>query len=315
MSTAPEVHAPPAVLLQDFCRSLRTLGRSERTQRSYRERIGPYLRHLEESGLHPCDAGHAELAAYHDALRARGVKTSSQVSILATLRVFYAYLARAGHITTPPLIELPKSRRQPPTHVMTPRQVLRLLAQPDCRRLTGIRDRAMLELLYSTAMRIGELRALQVGSVDFESGFVRIERGKGGKGRVVPIGRTALDWTRRYLTQVRPLFCESSRQLTLFMGARREPISYSHFRDLLASYGEAARIPFRISAHALRHAAATHLLRGDGERSRAGLVVVRDILGHASCDTTQLYTRIEITDLERELSARHFRDRRASRRR
>ncbi|MBV8281067.1 MAG: tyrosine-type recombinase/integrase, partial [Candidatus Eremiobacteraeota bacterium] len=146
---------------------------------------------------------------------------------------------------------------------------------------------------------------------DFVTGFVRVERGKGGKGRVVPIGRAALKWVRRYIDEVRPL-ARSQRSDVLFLSQLGRPLSMTtlHSRIIKPSI-EAARIPFAASTHAFRHAAATHLLRGDGHNRRASLPHVRDILGHSSCDTTEHYTRIDITDLCHEISRRHFRDRAA----
>lgn len=301
MSSPPDV----AELLADFERAQRGLGRTDATIIDYRQRVRTFLAWLDPRGQHVLTVDAATLVAYHDALRAKGYAPTSVLAYLLAVRVFYAHLTRRRHLEAPPAMALPRVRRGPPVHVLTPRQVMRILAQPDTTAPLGIRDRAILELLYSTAMRIGELRQLSVGSLDFEGGFVRIERGKGGKGRIVPVGKVALGWARRYLGEVRFAL---RHEPALFVSANGTMLSKPMLHVLVRRYVKAARIPFAVNAHGFRHAAATHLLRGDGDRRRASLLEVRDMLGHKSADTTKLYTRVEITDLERELRIRHFRD-------
>lgn len=303
----PSAPAEPAELLADFERALRGLGRSEATIVDYRQRLKTFLAWLAgRSPEHVLTVDAATLRVYHDELRARKYAPASVLAYLLAVRVFYAHLTRRRHLEAPPAIELPRVRRAPPLHVLTSRQVLRILAQPNTSTELGIRDRAIVEMLYSTAMRIGELRQLSVGSLDFEGGFVRIERGKGGQGRIVPVGKVALGWARVYLDRVR---FAHRHETALFVSAHGRILSRPMLHVLVRRYVEAARIPFSVNAHGFRHAAATQLLRGDGDRRRASLLEVRDLLGHRSADTTRLYTRIEIRDLERELRARHFRDR------
>jgi integrase/recombinase XerD len=286
------------------------LGRSDQTVSAYHQRVAAFLTFERCRGRHPLEADRDEIEAYHEALRARGVKRSSIAALLGTLRVFFRHAVRAGLIAAAPVIERPRVQMQPPVHVLSPRQVLRILAQPDVTRILGIRDRAILEVLYSTGVRNRELRALRVAGVDFAGGFIQVERGKGGKWRVVPVGRTALEWTRRYLDLVRPHLQPSRRHDVLFLSNRGGPMCSHHLNHMVVTYACAARVPFRVTTHSLRHAAATHLLRGDGKKRRAGLMDVRDILGHSTADATRIYTKVEITDLEQQVRARHFRDRR-----
>jgi integrase/recombinase XerD len=299
-----------ADLLAAFSADQLALGRSARTVDSYAYRLADFLAHLAgRVGL--VEVNRADVAGYHDALRARGYSASTAKGRLCTLLVFYRFCARRDLIAAVPAIPLPKVPRNPPVHVLSPHQVVRILAQPDLTRKTGIRDRAVLEVLYSTAIRLGELRALRLEHVDFAGGFLTVERGKGDRWRVVPIGTTALDCTRRYLDEVRPAWVRSEAERTLFVSDRGHGLAVTTVQQRIVwRYAEAAAIPFRVTTHAFRHAAATHLLRGDGRDRRAGLLQVRDMLGHDSADTTRIYTRVEITDLERELALRHFRDRR-----
>jgi integrase/recombinase XerD len=318
---APAVPAepPPAdapALIAAFSADLLSLGRSPITASGYSTRLPYFFAFLAERERAPLDATTEDVRAYVDALRAAGKSLGTIHTATAILASFYRFCARRGWRDAPPLIEHPRMHRNPPTHVLTPRQVLRILAQPDTRRPLGIRDRALLELLYSTSIRVGELRALRLDDLDFGGGFVRVRRGKGGKWRVVPVGTAALDWVRRYLGEVRPLHALPSSRDALFLSMFGTSLSYGFIqRDIVHRYGRAAHIPFRISPHDIRHASATHLLRGDGRDRRASVLQVRDILGHDSAQTTTLYTRVEIVDLERELHRRHFRDGAAAKKR
>lgn len=297
-------------LVDDFCRALEGLGRSPMTIVAYRLRLTDFLAHQRQYRRPLVETTREDVEGYHDALRRRRMRRNSIYGFLSTLRAFFAHLVRRRLVPTPPAIELPRLRKNPPTHVLTPRQVMRILAQPDVREPLGLRDRAVLELLYSTGLRQGELRALSVHAIDFGGGFVRVVRGKGGKGRVVPIGEVAMQWVRRYLEEVRPGLVTAPREAVLFVSAHGRPLCpVTMTRVIVRRYVEDAGIPFHATPHAFRHAAATHLLRGDGRDRRAGLLQVRDILGHASTQTTRIYTRVDITDLAHQVAARHFRDR------
>lgn len=301
--------ASRAELFEAFAADLRALGKRPRTIESYLYRLQDFASGLGARSL--IKAGRNEVRRYHDRLRKEGFSASTAKSRLATLRVFYRFLLRRGWIESAPAIELPRVPRNPPVHVLTSRQVLRILAQPALTTPTGVRDRALLEVLYSTGIRLGELRGLHIEHLDFAGGFVHVAHGKGGKWRIVPVGTTALAWTRRYLDEVRPEWVPGSAERAVFLSHRGRPLGVTTIQQrIVRRYAEKARIPFRVTPHAFRHASATHLLRGDGQKRRAGLVQVRDILGHTSADTTRLYTRVEIRDLESVLCTHHFRDRR-----
>lgn len=308
VSTTEATAPAEAALIEAFARDRDSLGRSAQTKDGQLRRLRAFFGFLRAQGTSPLDAGRDELRAYVDALGARKLSPGSIATHVAMLHAFYGCLVRRGLVAAVPVIERPRLRKNPPTHVLSPRQVMRILVQPDTRTARGIRDRVVLELLYSSALRVGELCELDVADVDFAGGFLHVRRGKGGKPRVVPAGAVALAWLRRYLDEVRPLHARPSSGDALVLsvwGRRFGPYSVD---CLVREVAKSARVPFRVSPHSFRHAAATHLLRGDGHDQRASMLVVRDILGHASTEHTSLYTRVEITDLERELARRHFRD-------
>lgn len=297
-----------AELLVSFARDRDLLGRSPETRDGQVRALRAFVRYLRDRDLAPLAAGREELRAYVDAMRDRGCCAGTIATHCAALHAFYTHLVRRGLVAAAPPLERPRLQKNPPTHVLSPRQVLRILAQPDIRTPLGVRDRTVLELLYSSAVRVGELVRLDVEDVDFGAGFLRIQRGKGGNPRVVPIGVAALDWLRRYLGEVRPVHALPSSERALFLSAHGRRLCKYSVQCQVRQYAGAARIPFRVSPHSFRHAAATHLLRGDGRERRASVLLVRDMLGHASTQPTTIYTRVEITDLERELGRRHFRD-------
>lgn len=220
---------------------------------------------------------------------------STQVSYLTPLRSWFAWLHREGWIEEDrrERFRLPKERRSLPAAVLSVADVERLLAQPDVRTAAGLRDRALLEVLYSTALRVGELVTLAGHDVDAERCVLRVVSGKGGKDRVVPIGRQALLWLGRYAADVRPAQAARLGHWQLFLSARGRPLRSNYVSALVKEYFRRAQISGRGSCHRLRHSAATQMLeRGADVRS------LQQLLGHESLRTTQIYTHISITHLQ-----------------
>jgi len=166
----------------------------------------------------------------------------------------------------------------------------------------GLRDRAMLELLYSTGIRVSELAALNVGDLDLRNAELRV-RGKGSKERIVPLGEVVREYLGRYLSASRPYLAPTEKP-ALFLSLRGKRFHYTNISFLVRSYGRKAGIRKRVSPHGLRHTCATHLLQG-----RADIRHIQRILGHASIATTQRYTRVEIADLKKVLKRCHPRER------
>lgn len=218
---------------------------------------------------------------------------------LATLRRFYRWALRDGRIDSDPTLRLANARtpaRFP--KALSEAQVEALLAAPDVRTALGLRDRAMLEVLYATGLRVSELVALRLPSVSLADGLVRVV-GKGDKERIVPLGEEARLWLQRYFGEARPQLLGARASDAVFVTARAEPMTRQRFWRLLKTYAARAGIDAPLSPHGLRHAFATHLLNHG-----ADLRVVQLLLGHADISTTQIYTHVARERLK-ALHARH----------
>ena len=215
-------------------------------------------------------------------------KATSVSRRLSALRRFYRFQLARGAIDEDPTlrIQAPKKPRRLPKHV-SEAQVEALLAAPDTRTSLGLRDRAMLETLYATGLRVSELTGLKLAQVAHDAGVVRVI-GKGSKERLVPMGEEAVAWITRYLREIRPALAGASKRDELFLTQRHGPLTRQAFWALVKRYAVRAGIPAAsLSPHVLRHAFATHLLNHG-----ADLRVVQLLLGHADITTTTIYTHV-----------------------
>jgi len=218
---------------------------------------------------------------------------------LATLRRFYRWALREGVIDRDPTLRLVGAKAPPRfPRTLTEEQVEALLAAPDAKSELGLRDRAMLELLYATGLRVTELVGLKLVEVSLADGLVRVT-GKGQKERVVPVGEEARLWLERYCGQSRPGLLKGRSADALFVTRRGGPMTRQMFWKLIRRYALQADIRAPLSPHGLRHAFATHLLNHG-----ADLRVVQMLLGHADISTTQIYTHVARERLQ-ALHARH----------
>ncbi len=206
---------------------------------------------------------------------------------LVTLRVFFRFALAEDWIREDPTLNLesPRVWKKLPGY-LTPEQVERLLAAPDLATPLGIRDLAMIEVLYSTGLRVSELVSLRLNELDMSMGCARCI-GKGNKERLVPVGRKALAAVRRYLAETRPAILRGRTSPFLFLSRRGSKLSRVGFWKMLKAYGRRAGLPPGLSPHKLRHSFATHLLEGG-----ADLRSVQMMLGHADISTTQIYTHV-----------------------
>ena len=227
-------------------------------------------------------------------------RATSQARYLSTLRRFFRWLQSRGRIASDPTLKLvmpAKPSRLP--KVMSEKQVEALLDAPDVSVLLGLRDRAMIETLYATGLRVSELVNLKLHEVSFDMGVLRV-LGKGSKERLVPLGEIAVEWIQRYLIEARPEILQGQQSEAMFVTARGGAMTRQAFWQLIKRYAVIAGIPReKLSPHVLRHAFATHLLNHG-----ADLRVVQLLLGHADITTTQIYTHIARERLK-ELHARH----------
>ncbi|HEX7184697.1 MAG TPA: site-specific tyrosine recombinase XerD [Thermoanaerobaculia bacterium] len=261
-------------------------GLSQNTVDGYRNdltRLGDSL--AKRSGdLLTADA--AALAAHQRELQRRGLAPRSISRALSAIRGFYEYLVECGDRKDNPSVNLlPPKLWRPLPKVLSEPEVEALLAAPDVGTPLGLRDRAMLELLYATGLRVSELVGLKIPQLRLEMGFL-VAFGKGSKERIVPVGEQAELWIRRYLREVRPQLAKGRHQ-AVFANSAGEPMTRQGFWKNLKRYGLEAGVRSAISPHVLRHSFATHLLEHG-----ADLRAVQTMLGHADISTTQIYTHI-----------------------
>lgn len=292
---------PDQALLDEFCDALWLEdGLSRNTLESYRSDLRQFARWLaHRQGKTLLQAGQADLLdflAHQVSQRAKPRTTGRQLSSLKRL---YRYAVRQGRIGSDPTLQIdaPKLPRSLPRS-LSEEQVERLLAAPDTVDALGLRDRAMLETLYATGLRVSELVGLKVAGVSLDMGVVRI-MGKGAKERLVPLGEEALDWLRRYLAEARPGLLGGKAPDTLFVSRRGAAMTRQAFWYLIKRYAARPGIALSLSPHTLRHAFATHLLNHG-----ADLRVVQMLLGHSDISTTQIYTHVARERLK-QLHARH----------
>ena len=215
-----------------------------------------------------------------------GFKARSSARLLSALRRFYRWLLREGRVAVDPTlhIEMPRLPRTLPA-TLSERSVETLLEAPDCDDTLGLRDRAMLEVLYATGLRVSELVGLELARVNVRQGLVRVT-GKGDKERLVPLGEEALTWIDRYLLRSRPSL-ERGSDPHLFLSQRGRGMTRQTFWYRIKAHAATAGIRTALSPHTLRHAFATHLVDHG-----ADLRVVQMLLGHSDLSTTQIYTHV-----------------------
>ncbi len=230
------------------------------------------------------------------------LSSRTQYSRLTPLRAFFAWLTRQNHILYNPAsdLDLPRQDQRLPKHILTVADVEAILAMPDLEDGLGIRDRAMLETLYSTGMRRLELVNLGVFNVDHDRGTVMIRHGKGGKDRMIPIGERALQWIAKYRDDVRPELASGADDGTLFLTHSGEAFTVGRLSSLVRDYIDEAKIGKRGSCHLFRHTMATLMLENG-----ADIRFIQAMLGHASLSTTQIYTQVSIRKLKDIHTATH----------
>ncbi len=207
---------------------------------------------------------------------------------VSSLRQFYQYLLRQHRVATDPmtLVTIPKGQRHLPV-VLTQTEVRQMLAIPDTNKPMGIRDRAILEVMYATGMRVSELTHLRLNDLHLDVHLVQ-PRGKGDKERIIPIGEVAKSWLMRYLRTVRtPQLADKPACDYVFLNVRAKPLTRQAIWQLIKKTTQAAQIDKDVTPHTLRHSFATHLLENG-----ADLRVVQELLGHSDITTTQIYTHV-----------------------
>jgi len=290
------------LLLARFVESMTAWSWSPRTVRSYEQLVRVFLDWLEqESDVASLgEVSGDTLAAYQtwllgaESRYGARLEVASQRARLTAVKRFFKYLAQEGKLLVDPAagLTLPKRRRRLPEALLTPKEAIRLLESIDTSTPLGLRDRAIVEVLYATGIRNAELRALRIGDHDAGAGTLFVRAGKGGKDRVVPLGPLASEAVVHYLSEARPrLLAKPTSQLFLTMNGNT--LDALAVINAVVRAAKAAGITKPIRPHRLRHACATHMLAGG-----ADIRHIQKMLGHGSLSTTQIYTHVEIADLK-----------------
>jgi len=272
-------------------------GLADRTLEAYRRDLEALAGWLAGRGRNLHTARREDISAYHGA---QSVAVRSIARRQSAFRRYYAFLARnePGFADPTLLIERPKMPRSLPK-ALAEREIEGLLDAPDTTTMLGLRDRAMLELMYASGLRVSELVELPLAALNTRQGVLRVT-GKGGKDRLVPVGELALERIGTYLADVRPQLAKGRQPAALFLSKRGEGMTRQMFWTLVKRYALKVGInPKRISPHVLRHSFATHLLNHG-----ADLRALQMLLGHSSLSTTQIYTLVAKEGLKR-LHAQH----------
>ena len=276
-------------------------GLARNSVEAYGRDLGRYLGDLAGQGIsEPGEVCREHLQAHLGHLLQAGVGPRSQARALSAIRSFHRLLVAERIAPQDPTenVSSPRPGRRLPK-LLSGQEVERLLAAPDPRKAAGRRDRAMLELLYATGLRVSELVSLSVNDVHLETRTV-LARGKGSKERLVPLGAPAGEAIRLYLSSARERLLAGRRSRDLFVTPRGRRMTRQGFWKLLARHARAAGIARPVSPHQLRHSFATHLLAGG-----ADLRAVQAMLGHADVATTQIYTHVEREQVKRLYQKHH----------
>jgi integrase/recombinase XerD len=283
---------PPAAgraMIDEYLTYLRDVRRmSPNTLESYARDLALLGAFADKKGVQAIALARQDLEIFVRQLMSSGLSPRSVARAVACVRGFYKFLAVEQKRDRSPAEDL----RPPRAWAALPKflsleEVDRLLAQPDTSTPRGLRDKALIEVLYATGLRVSELVSLRAGDLELEGGYLTCI-GKGDKQRMVPLGQEAADWVRRYLREGRPALLRRKSSPWLFVNARDGgPLSRIGFWKVLREYGIKAGLPRSLSPHVLRHSFATHLL----ERG-ADLRMIQLMLGHADLSTTQIYTHV-----------------------
>jgi integrase/recombinase XerD len=266
-------------------------------------KLANYLQSHGISSWREVDA--TQIRSFISCLRTSGLSSRTVARHGVTVRQLLAFLQAERHIKTAllPSFSLPRPPRKLP-QILSTEDVRKLLAQPDAAKPLGARDRAMLEILYASGLRVSELVTLQTAQVNFQGDYL-IVKGKGGKTRAVPFGRWARERLTDYLASARRALLKRRSSAYLFVNRSGKPLTRQGFWKLIRTYALAAGIEKRVTPHTLRHSFATHLLEGG-----ADLRSVQAMLGHADISTTQIYTHVDRARLKKVHREHHPRERR-----
>jgi integrase/recombinase XerD len=305
----PPPGLPLAVMMEEHLRALLVKNYSEHTAKNHRAYIEQFINWCVDRGVtEPVEVTRPILERYQQYLfyyrqkNGKPLTFGSQHTRLVSLRMWFRWLARQRYILHNPASELDLPRREYrlPKAILTVSEIEQVLSQADINNPVGLRDRALMEVLYSTGMRRMEVAGLKLYDLDMERGIVTIRQGKGKKDRVVPIGERAAAWVEKYIHESRPRIVVEPDDYTLFVSNTGERFDLDYLSELVHEYVKASEIGKRGSCHMFRHTMATLMLENG-----ADIRSIQQILGHASLETTQIYTQVSIRHLKLIHTATH----------
>ena len=272
---------------------------SANTLSSYLRDVTQYLHWLEGEGVSPEQAAQKDVESYTRFLSAKGKSAATVTRSLASLKSFYSYLIAEGRVSVNPARGLApaKVERKLP-HILTSKEVELFLEQPDASDAKGCRDRAMLELLYATGIRVTELISLKVSDLNLPLEYIHC--GSEAKSRIIPIGAQAKASLHKYMERVREHMISVPEEEALFVNCNGRPMTRQGFWKIIKSYARRAGIEEDITPHILRHSFAAHLIENG-----ADLRSVQEMLGHSDISTTQIYTKLTNQKLKNVYAKTH----------
>lgn len=302
-----------AMLLAKFGEWLAVSNYASRTQEDYLFSVNEFLTWIEENtavtSIGQMTSQHLQqyqVALYNQQTNGRRITPETQLRKLAAIRTFFRYLVTSQQIAYNPAsnLQLPITRKKIP-EIISKADVRKLIDKTPQDSLLNIRDRAILELFYATAIRRSELLALTVYDVDLEKETLMIRKSKNGKSRLLPLVSSAVDALALYLEQSRPKLLKDPSNNSLFLAKRSgKALTKPDMRAVVERAAKRAKLQCRVTPHILRHSCATHLLKG-----KADLRYIQQLLGHTSIATTERYTKVEVSDLRKVLKRSHPRER------
>lgn len=290
--------------ITEFKQHLKALGYAKSTLESYRKNLDLFCRYLQ--GLELLDmrkVTYALICDYQQAVMVQPIAMESKALKLRPVKRLFEYLVKSHKLLVNPtegIVETCRKNRKIGS-VLTVEEIKKLLEQPNLSLRTGIRDRAIMEVLYATAIRLDELLSLEVYDVDLKDKVLYIRKGKGKKQRVVPLGKNARKYLKEYLEKIRPWYAKKNpKERKLFLNQSGLPMTASNLRVNLRKYRDEAGIKKAVSPHTFRRSCATHLLQNG-----ADIRYIQKLLGHRHLKTTQAYTKVMPVEIKQTHNRTH----------
>jgi integrase/recombinase XerD len=300
---------PLETLMHEHLSALRVRGYSEHTVKSRQTYLGFFLQWAHDHGLReaveitrPVLERYQRYLFFYRKKNGEPLTFRSQHARLVPLRVWFRWMTRQNHILHNPAseIDLPRVGRVLPKNILSVSEVEQVMMQPNVVDPLGLRDRVILEVIYATGLRRGEIVNLKLMDLSLDRGLVLVRQGKGKKDRYVPIGERATAWLQKYIAEVRPQLALEPDDFTVFLTAEGEPFSRDHLTGMVRQHIEAAQLGKLGACHLLRHAMATHM-----HENGADIRHIQVILGHEDIQTTQIYTHVALRTLQQVYAATH----------